>query len=230
VIAPRIKTLALAVVGALAIAVLSGCDANENADLENGAALFGPSCGTCHKLKHAATTSDVGPDLDAAFADARASGMDQDTIEGVVESQIENPRQVSEEDPSYMPPNILEGQDAEDVSAYIASVAGVPGIKPPEFAGGPGGQVFNSNGCGACHILAAAETVGTQGPNLDENLPGQSADDIQQSIIAPSSEIVQGFPDIMPQTYEDSIPPEDLKVLVKFLVDEAGKTSAANGN
>ena len=60
--------------------------------------------------------------------------MDQDTIEGVVQSQIENPRPASPEDVEvYMPANLVEGEDAEDVAAYVASVAGVPGIEPPEF-------------------------------------------------------------------------------------------------
>ena len=53
--------------------------------------------------------------------------MDQDTIEGVVQSQIENPRPASPEDVEvFMPANLVEGEDAEDVAAYVASVAGVP--------------------------------------------------------------------------------------------------------
>lgn len=226
---PRIKAAVLAVLSAATIAVLSGCDANENADLENGRQLFSVNCGTCHSLKEASATSVVGPDLDSAFADARASGMDQDTIEGIVEAQIANPRLTDVDDPSYMPAEILEGEEAEDVSAYIASVAGVPGIQAPEVPGGEGGQIFASNGCGSCHILAAAETTGTQGPNLDEVLPGQSSAMVEQSIVDPSAEITQGFSDIMPQGFGDSIDPADLKILVKFLVDNAGKTDAAAG-
>jgi mono/diheme cytochrome c family protein len=224
--APRFKTLALAALSAATIVALSGCDANENADLEKGRQLFTANCGTCHTLKEASSTANVGPDLDAAFAAARASGMDQDTIEGVVQDQIEHPRATDPDDPSYMPPGILEGQEAEDVATYVASVAGVPGIAPPETVGGAGGAIFINNGCGSCHTLAAAETVGTQGPNLDEILPGQSAAQIQESIVAPSAQIEQGYPDIMPQTFEDSIEPADLKTLVKFLMDNAGATGA----
>src|SRR4051812_41390667 len=33
-----------------------------------------------------------------------------------------------------------------------------------------GKEVYASNGCGACHVLAAAGTNGTIGPNLDERL------------------------------------------------------------
>lgn len=229
-IAPRIKTVALAALSVAAIGVLSGCDVNENEDVANGRLLFTANCGRCHTLKEASTTGKLGPDLDAAFAAARNSGMDQDTIEGIVKAQIADPRAVDENDPSYMPPGILEGQDAKDVATYVASVAGVPGIAPPATVGGKGGGIFINNGCGSCHTLAAAETVGTQGPNLDEVLPGMSEAQIHESIVAPSAKIEQGYPDIMPQTFEDSIEPADLKTLIKFLMDNAGKTGAAGAS
>ena len=210
---------------ALAASVGAGCDAQEDADRANGRALFAEQCGTCHSLDEAATTSDIGPDLDAAFADARSVGMDQDTIEGVVQSQIANPREVDPElTNQYMPANLVEGQDAEDVAAYVASVAGVPGIEPPEAPGGPGGQVFANNGCGSCHTFAAAESSGTLGPNLDEVIPGQSPEMVEESIVDPEAKPSQGFPaGVMPQDYEAQIPPEDLKLLVEFLIDNAGQ-------
>ena len=34
---------------------------------------------------------------------------------------------------STCPPSIVTGQDAEDVATYVASVAGVPGAKPPQL-------------------------------------------------------------------------------------------------
>jgi mono/diheme cytochrome c family protein len=34
-----------------------------------------------------------------------------------------------------------------------------------------GEEVFNANGCGSCHTLAAAGTNGTVGPNLDDSKP-----------------------------------------------------------
>ena len=224
--APRLKVAVLTAIGAATIAVLSGCDANENADLENGRQLFSANCGTCHVLAQAGSTAIIGPDLDAAFAAARDAGMDQDTIEGVVQAQIENPRQTDIDDPSYMPANIVEGEEAEDVASYIASVAGVPGIGPPTVPGGPGAQVFANNGCGACHVLAAAGTSGAVGPSLDEVLPGQSNAMIEQSIVDPGAIIEQGFDNIMPAGFGESITPEDLKLLVKYLADNAGKSGS----
>lgn len=220
----RNRTKAAATGLALAAVVgVSGCDLQEDADLERGRDLFIAKCGTCHALTEAATTAEVGPDLDAAFAAARAEGNDQDTIEGVVQSQIDNPRPAEPEQTNvYMPADLVSGQDAENVAAYVASVAGVPDIQPPEAPGGPGGQVFANNGCTSCHTLEAAESTGTVGPNLDEELPGQDEKQIEESIVDPGAEIVPGFPNAMPATYGTSIPPDDLKLLVDFLFNCAG--------
>lgn len=227
---PRIKALLLASLSAVAIAALSGCDSNENADLVKGRQLFSANCARCHSLKEAGATAVIGPNLDSAFAAARAAGQDQDTFEGVVEAQIENPRPADMSDPTYMPAGLLEGQEATDVAAYIASVAGVPGIEPPEVPGGPGGQVFADNSCGTCHTLAAAASAGNTGPNLDEVLPGQSTQMITEDIVDPSAEVEAGFADgLMPSNYGDSIAPADLKLLVKFLADNAGKVNQGAG-
>jgi mono/diheme cytochrome c family protein len=221
---PRIKAAGLFAAAVAAVAVLSGCDLQENADTANGRQLFIEKCGTCHYLKEAGTSGNVGPDLDAAFANSRAEGMDQDTIEGVVTDQISHPRDTDPDSPTYMPPDLVTGQDADDVAAYVGSVAGVPGIEPPTAPGGPGGQVFANNGCGSCHTFAAAESQGAVGPDLDEGLQGQSTAQIEDSIVAPNDEITKGFqPNIMPDNYEDTIEAKDLKLLVAFLYENAGK-------
>jgi mono/diheme cytochrome c family protein len=204
--------------------VVAGCDLQEDADLDRGRELFTARCGTCHVLAEAGTTATIGPDLDAAFAEARARGMDSDTIEGVVESQIANPRPASPQNPSvYMPADLVTGSDAEAVATYVGSVAGVPGIMPPQVPGPPGAQVFADNGCGGCHTLEAAGTGGTLGPDLDDALPGMSASQIEQSIVDPSARIAQGFTDAMPKDYETTIPGEDLTALVRYLMQCAGE-------
>lgn len=209
--------MALAVAGAL---VLAGCDLNENADLENGRALFSDNCARCHTLEQAGSTADIGPNLDNAFLAARESGMDQDTFEGVVEYQISDPRPADPEDVDvYMPRDLVEGQDKTDVAAYVASVAGT-GQKPPKAPGGPGGQIFYANGCQSCHTLAAAKATGVTGPNLDDNLPGMSKAEIEKSITDPDATIVKGYDSgVMPSDFGTSIDSADLKVLVDFLYD-----------
>jgi mono/diheme cytochrome c family protein len=218
----RIVCLAALPVAALAVA-LPGCDLQENADAENGRQLFIEKCGTCHALKEAGTQAEVGPDLDAAFKQARRDGMDQDTIEGVVEGQVENPRVTDPESPAYMPPNLVTGQDNADVAAYVASVAGVPGIEPPIPPDAPpGAQVFLAEGCSSCHTLAAANATGAVGPNLDESLPGQSPQYIEESIVDPDAQIAQGFQAGIMPAYED-LEPQALQDLVDFLEKSSGK-------
>ena len=196
--ASRSKLLGVPIAAAAtaAIAVLPGCDLQETADTENGRTLFVEKCGTCHAFKEAGTQAEVGPDLDAAFAAARKTGMDSDTIEGVVESQIGNPRFEDPDSPAYMPANLVEGEDAADVAAYVAEYAGVPGVEPPiPPDAGPGAEVFLTQGCGSCHTLAELGDVatGTVGPNLDEVIPGQTPKEVEQSIVDPDAKIEQGF-------------------------------------
>ena len=111
----------------------SGCDLQEDADTERGEQLFTQKCGSCHALTAAGTNADVGPNLDLAFEAARASGMDQDTIEGVVESQIENPRPASPEDVEvYMPANLVERRGRRRRRRLRRQRRrACPGIKPP---------------------------------------------------------------------------------------------------
>jgi mono/diheme cytochrome c family protein len=211
----RLTSLLGGAIVVAALAGLTGCDLQENADLDKGQQLFTQKCGTCHTLTGAGTSATVGPNLDDAFKGARASGMDQDTIEGVVESQIENPRPASPDQVDvYMPANLVEGDELTDVAAYVASVAGVPGIKPPEFEP----SEFFATNCGGCHTLSLPGTTGTVGPDLDQNLPGQSPAQISDSIANPDATPTPGFPSgVMPQNYATTLTPQQLQQLVAFL-------------
>jgi len=112
-------------VAALAsIAAGCGSGGNSGADLVNGKRLFvgKGTCGSCHVLKRAGTKGTQGPDLDAAFLNAREEGFGDTVIAGVVEDQIAYPRRGS-----IMPADLVKGDDARDVAAYVAEVAGKPG-------------------------------------------------------------------------------------------------------
>jgi cytochrome c oxidase subunit 2 len=123
-----------------------------------------------------------------------------------------------------MPRDIVTGQDLDDVAAYVGEYAGVPGAAPPKVEGGPGAQVFANNGCGGCHTFAASGSSGVTGPNLDEAIPGQSAEEVTEDIVDPNKEIAQGYPaNVMPQNFEQTIPPEELEALVEYLRESAGK-------
>ena len=216
--------LVLALLGALVLAV-SGCGTS-TADPARGRTLFVKKCGVCHTLAEAGSTGEVGPDLDAAFAAAREIGEESDTIEGIVKAQVEFPRPDNGNPAVSMPRDIVTGQDLNDVAAYVGEWAGVPGAAPPEVEGGPGAQVFANNGCGGCHTLAAAGSSGVTGPDLDEVLPGQDAAKIEEDIVDPNKVIAQGYPpNVMPQNFGETIPPDELKELVEYLEQEAGKES-----
>jgi mono/diheme cytochrome c family protein len=214
---------ALALSG-IALVALAGCGVSETGNSDRGRQLFIQKCGTCHVMKQAATTGTQGPDLDAAFAQARAVGMDPDTIAGVVKAQVDNPRPTTDDPSVSMPAHLVTGGDLDDVATYVSEVAGVPGVQPPAFAGGPGGQVFGENGCGSCHALQAAGSTGTVGPDLDMALAGQSAAEIKQSITDPNAKVTPGYPTgVMPSTFGQTIDPKDLSALIKFLQQSATK-------
>ena len=162
----------LAALAAIAL-VASGCGTT-TADVQRGRTLFVQKCGVCHEMAEAGTTAQIGPNLDDAFAAAREAGETGSTIEGIVHAQVENPRPSTDASNVSMPADIVSGQDLEDVAAYVGTYAGVPGAAPPKVPGGPGAQVFASNGCGGCHTLAAAGSGGVTGPNFDEALPGRA--------------------------------------------------------
>jgi len=69
-------------------------------------ATFAKTCGACHTLANAGTKGTVGPNLDQLKPD-----------EATVEHQIANGG-------GPMPAKLLTGQDAKDVAAYVAAVAG----------------------------------------------------------------------------------------------------------
>jgi uncharacterized cupredoxin-like copper-binding protein len=133
----RTSALRLAALGSVAAVGLSACSvASKGNDLINGKRQFVAKCGSCHTLAHANTTGVTGPNLDQAFVRDVQDGMKRSTIEGVVHRQIEQPNRRPQSDPAnqedntagaLMPANLVKGQTALDVAAYVASVAGAPG-------------------------------------------------------------------------------------------------------
>lgn len=117
--------------GASAIGVMAlfaGCggvtDRGDN--VVNGKQLFVAECGSCHILNRAGTKGTTGPNLDQAFARAREDGFGDSTFEGIVHRQIGQPARRPQVDPetgktASMPANLVTGDDARDVAAYVAS-------------------------------------------------------------------------------------------------------------
>jgi mono/diheme cytochrome c family protein len=134
----RSKSLALVCSGALIAVVAAGCGETEKSDQVNGKNLFVQKCGSCHVLARANTKGVQGPDLDEAFGPSRRDGLGETTVEGVVLRQIGNVRRNSE-----MPADLVTGQDARDVAAYVAAVAGQPGEDTGALASAGAPKVSN---------------------------------------------------------------------------------------
>ncbi len=147
-------------------------------DTQNGQKLFTASCASCHTLAAAAASGTIGPNLDNAFAADRQQGYPETSIENVVLDQIRlgsgpiatytTGKKLTPQ--TQMPANLVTGQNAVDVAAYVASVAGVNGytqaVSPASL--GTNGEAIFKGECASCHTLAAAGTHGTVGPNLDQ--------------------------------------------------------------
>ena len=76
----------------------------------------------------------VGPNLDEAWQQADKDGLGRSTYEGLVHQQILHPSNDPQVDPQTgkpypqpMPANLVTGQDAKDVAAYVAQAAAAPG-------------------------------------------------------------------------------------------------------
>lgn len=88
-------------------------------------------------------------------------------------------------------------------------------------AGGSGAQLFTGIGCGGCHTLSAAGSTGTTGPDLNESLaPDDDTAGIEEMIVHPNEEVVEGYPpNVMPQTYGQSLSKAEVHQLAEFLVE-----------
>jgi mono/diheme cytochrome c family protein len=219
------RSLLAAIVVTAAALSLAACGRDE-ADLSNGKALFTQECGTCHILGRAGTQGTTGPDLDAAFRSALADGMDRETVEGVVHRQILNPRKNS-----AMPAELVTGDDARDVAAYVGFAAAKTGedegaLAQAGLAGATTGeQIFTAAGCAACHTLAKANASGNVGPSLDElaqaagEQEGTPEDYVRESLLDPDAVVAEGFQAGVMPPYEGRLNDEQLQTLAEYLLE-----------
>ncbi len=123
--------------------VVAGCGSvgytEAGGDQAKGKTLFAQNCASCHTLADAGTTGKVGPNLDDGFRRAREDGMTEATVRQVVRGQIAYPVTNPVTGSPGMPADIVTGQDANDVAAYVAAVAGRPAAAPAgETTAAPG--------------------------------------------------------------------------------------------
>ncbi len=103
----------------------SGCGevkGRDNVNVIAGKKAFVAKCGSCHTLARAETKGVVGPDLDKAFEASIEEGLRRSSIRGIVEEQIKIPNPEG-----AMPKNLVSGQTAKDIAAYVEQSAAAPG-------------------------------------------------------------------------------------------------------
>jgi cbb3-type cytochrome c oxidase subunit III len=195
-----------------ALALLSGCGTGGKAsssgtDQTSGQKLFQAKCGGCHVLAAAGSQGTTGPNLDDAFGPPRKQGFEESTIQNVVLDQIRQPS-------PPMPKNLVTGQDAQNVAAFVASVAGKgapSGTPSPQQLGNDGKKIFESQ-CSSCHTLKAANATGTVGPNLDQLKPSQPVVEHQVEVGG------GGMP-----AFKGKLSDAQISAVAKFVADNAGK-------
>jgi mono/diheme cytochrome c family protein len=232
----RLRGLVGACAVLLAALAATGCGSGGltgPGDAARGKELFvgQGQCGSCHVLADAGTKGVIGPNLDNAFMQARADGLGEGTIRSVVRDQISYPVESPNTGSPGMPADLVTGEDADAVAAYVASVAGLPvrggGVEAGggtttggggTTTGGGGGEapdgeaVFAEAGCGGCHALEAANTSGTVGPNLDEAKPSK------ELVV----ERVTNGQGAMP-SFKDQLTEEQIRAVAQYVADNAGK-------
>lgn len=227
---------------ALLLATLGGCTLKHpTANLVRGKQLFVSKCGSCHTLSHAGTTGTVGPNLDVAFRQDRADGIKSTSIQGLVDYWIQYPNTQG-----AMPAMLYKGQEAQNVAAYVARVAAIPGQDTGALATAVqqvvsptpavGKTIFTGvGGCGSCHVLAAAGTSGTVGPNLDQRLVSDCKNPaslrvrgktlkqcITTAIVKPYAYLPSGYSTgVMPSNFGQTLSPSQIQALVAFLQSTA---------
>jgi mono/diheme cytochrome c family protein len=224
-----LRALPGVVLAVLIVAVASGCGTggpSSGGDATRGKRLFVAEarCGSCHTLKDAGSRGTVGPNLDDAFMRAKEEEFKTSAIQNVVLDQIRYPTTGS-----GMPANLVKGQDADDVAAYVALCAAstdkqsCPGIAVAQ--GGAG--LYASLGCQGCHSIDGSKSSGPTFKGLSGSkvqlANGQTvtADDayLLESILDPDKQIVQGYqPGVMSSVVKKGQVTEDqAKQLVEFI-------------
>jgi mono/diheme cytochrome c family protein len=124
----------VALLAGVALVALTGCELKDDGDnLVNGKTLFVQKCSACHTLARADAKGTTGPSLDEAWQRSERDGLGRSTFEGIVHRQIVQPNQNPSVDPATgkevapMPADLVTGEDAQDVAAYVASAAANPG-------------------------------------------------------------------------------------------------------
>jgi mono/diheme cytochrome c family protein len=83
---------------------------------ERGRNIFAERCATCHTLAAAHAVGKVGPNLDQLVGGLDPKGQKPFILSAIKQGRAQGRGQ--------MPAGLVDGQDAQDVAAFVAAVAG----------------------------------------------------------------------------------------------------------
>jgi cytochrome c oxidase subunit II len=124
--------------------------------------------------------------------------------------------------------HVMTQREFDDQMAELRQQAGGGGGgEEEEPAPADGQQLFTEGAqpapCASCHTLADAGSTAATGPNLDQALPGQSEDEIRESIVNPEADIAEGFSGGLMPEFGQSLSDEQVDALVEYLMEATGK-------
>ena len=162
---------------------------------QRGRVLFIQKCGICHAMAEAGTTAQIGPDLDDAFAAARAAGEggdnDRRRRQGAGRVPAAEQRQ---------PGGLDAGRHRQRpgprgrrrLRRHVRRRARRGAARRCRAAPAP--RSSPTTAAAAATRSPRRTRAASPGPNLDEVLPGQSAAMIDESIVDPNADDRQGLP------------------------------------
>jgi mono/diheme cytochrome c family protein len=133
-----LKAFPVAVVLVAAAAIVSACGSEGVQVSDRGAELFSQRCAGCHTLAAAGTHGSVGERISGPNLNYRKESKD------TVLYAIRNGGFSG----AIMPQNIVVGQDAEDVAAFVARYAGTKAKSPPSPSPNTGETPANAGATG----------------------------------------------------------------------------------
>jgi ubiquinol-cytochrome c reductase cytochrome c subunit len=190
-------------------------------DLNNGRELFNQNCATCHGLNGQGTKDSKGKQIGPSLIGVGAAAVDFQVGTGRMPAtgpgaQVPRKTPVEQFDTTSKNPKVAAEarKNLEDISAYVASLGGGPGVPGGEQVnpeGGNlalGGKLFRTN-CAQCHNFAGsggALTGGKYAPSLQDSTPSQ----IYEAMIT--------GPQAMPVFNDTTITPQQKRDIIAYVI------------
>jgi ubiquinol-cytochrome c reductase cytochrome c subunit len=190
-------------------------------DLNNGRQLFNQNCATCHGPNGQGTTDSKGKQIGPSLIGVGAAAVDFQVGTGRMPAagpgaQVPRKALIEQFNTASKDPKIAAEarKNLEDISAYVASLGGGPGIPGgeqvnPEGADlALGGKLFRTN-CAQCHNFAGsggALTGGKYAPSLEDSTPTQ----IYEAMIT--------GPQAMPVFNDTTVTPQQKRDIIAYII------------